>query len=204
MPHLWCEVRYKTMSKALTLLSALITGIVTLVWTGAGETSDPTLTARELPAEIANPCTAAAPLEACRAPEFNRRWVSRTARGDLFVVTDDRCSGNDCRAWLVEKSNGSATTLLTFDKNFRLHQTPGAYPVVETYAELSSTQAAYGRFEWNGRGYTRTAERLVYRVDGAECGTSDECRTAAAEALKQQQVDRAVKIWENVHGVSWI
>jgi len=192
------------MSKALTLLSALITGIVTLVWTGAGESSDPTLTARELPAEIANPCTAAAPLEACRTPEFNRRWVGRTARGDLFVVTDDRCTGNDCRAWLVEKSAGSATTLLTFDKNFRLHQAPGAYPVIETYAAISSTQAAYNRFEWNGRGYARTTERLVYRVDGAECGTSDECRTAAAEALKQQQVDRAVKIWENVHGVSWI
>ncbi len=192
------------MSKALTLLSALITGIVTLVWTGAGETSDPTLTARELPAEIASPCTAAALLESCSALEFNRRWVSRTARGDLFVVTDDRCRGNDCRAWLVEKSNGSATTLLTFDRNFRLHQSPGAFPVIETYTELSATQAAYGRFEWNGRAYTRTAERLVYRVDGAECGTSDECRTAAAEALKQQQVDRAVKIWENVHGVSWI
>jgi len=192
------------MSKALTLLSARITGIVALVWIGAGETSDPTPTARELPAGIANPCTAAAPLESCRAPEFNRRWVSRTARGDLFVVTDDRCSGNDCRAWLVEKSNGSATTLLTFDRNFRLQQTPGAYPVIETYTELSSTQAAYGRFEWNGRGYARTAERLVYRVDGAECGTRDECRTAAAAALKQQQVDRAVKIWESVQGVSWI
>ena len=192
------------MSKALTLLSTLITGIVTLVWTGAGETSDPALTARELPAEIANRCTAAAPLEACRTPEFNRRWVSRTARGDLFVVTDDRCSGNDCRAWLVEKSSGYATTLLTFERNFRLHQTPGAYPVIETYTELSSTQAAYSRFEWNGRAYTRTADRLIYRVDGAECGTSDECRTAAAEALKRQQVDRAVKIWENVQGVSWI
>lgn len=192
------------MSKALTLLSALITGIATLAWTGAGETSDPTLTARELPAGIAKPCTTTAPLEACRTPEFNRRWVSRTARGDLFVVTDDRCSGNDCRAWLVEKSDGATTTLLTFDRNFRLHQDPGAYPVVETYTALSSAQAAYSRFEWNGRGYARTAERLVYRVDGAECGTSDECRTAAAAALKQQQVDRAVKIWENVHGVSWI
>jgi hypothetical protein len=192
------------MRKALTLFSTLIAGIVTLVWTGAGETSDPTLTARELPAGIVNPCTATAPLEACQAQEFNRRWVGRSSRGDLFVVTDDRCSGNGCRAWLVEKSDGFATTLLTFDRNFRLRQAPGAYPVIETYTELSSTQAAYGRFEWNGRGYTRTAERLIYRVDGTECGTSDECRAAAAAALKQQQVDRAVKIWENVHGVSWI
>ena len=191
------------MRKALTLLSTLIAGIVAVAWTGAGETSDPTLTARELPAEIANSCSAAASLEACRAPEFSRRWVSRTARGDLFVVTDDRCTGNDCRAWLIEKSSGSANTLLTFDRNFRLHQTPGAYPVIETYTELSSSQAAYNRFEWNGRGYARTAERLVYRVDGAECGTSDECRTAAAEALPRPQGERAVKLGEDGHGVSW-
>jgi len=192
------------MRKALILLSTLITGIVALVWIGAGETYDPTLADRELPAEIADHCTAAAPLEACRPVEFNRRWVGRTARGDLFVVTSDRCTGNDCRAWLVEKADASINTLLTFEKTFRLHQSPGDYPAIETYSELSSSQAAYSRFEWNGRGYRRTANRLVYRVDGAECGTSNECRAAAAEALKQQQVDRAVKIWENVHGVSWI
>jgi len=192
------------MKKALTILSTLITGIVAVVWTGAGDTYDPTLADRELPAGIADRCTAAAPLESCRAAEFNRRWVGRTGRGDLFVLTDDHCTGNDCRAWLVEKTDASIRTLLTFEKTFHLHHGPGDYPVIETYSELSSSQAAYSRFEWIGRGYMRTANRLVYRVDEAECGTTNECRAAAAEALKQQEVDRAVKIWENVHGVSWI
>jgi hypothetical protein len=41
-------------------------------------------------------------------------------------------------------------------------------------------------------------------VDGVECGTREECRRAASEAIAQKQVDRAVRIWENVGGVSWI
>lgn len=194
------------MRKTLTLLSTLITGFAAIVWTGAGETSDPALADREIPMDIASGCAVSATgeIEACHQPEFSRRWVGKTARGDLFLVTNELCSGSGCRAWLVEKMDGSASTLLTFDKTFRLHEGTGSYPVIETYSELTSTQGAYSRFEWNGAAYARTANRLVYRVDGTECGTREECSTAASEALKQQQVDRAVKIWENVHGVSWI
>jgi len=69
----------------------------------------------------------------------------------------------------VEKSGGSAVTLLAFDRSFRLHEGAGGYPQIETYSEISSTQGAYSRFEWNGAAYTRTANRLVYQVDGTEC-----------------------------------
>ena len=188
------------MKKALTLLSTLITGLTAVVWTGAGQTSDPVLAARDLPADIASSCASTE----CPQAELSRRWVSKTERGDLFVVTDERCTGNACRAWLVEKTATTTTTLLTFEQTFRLHSDASNYPAIETYSELSSSQGVYSRFEWSGAGYTRTANRLVYRVDGAECGSSDECRSAANDALKQQHVDRAVKIWENVHGVSWI
>jgi hypothetical protein len=41
-------------------------------------------------------------------------------------------------------------------------------------------------------------------VDGVECGTREECRRSASEAIAQKQVDRAVRIWENIGGVSWI
>ncbi|MBI3546023.1 MAG: hypothetical protein HY081_05440 [Gammaproteobacteria bacterium] len=190
------------MRKALTLLSTLITGLGAVMWTGAGQTSDPSLSQRDLPADIASSCINAA----CQQTQFSRRWVSKTERGDLLVVTDERCVGNACRAWLVEKTanTDSVITLLTFEKNFRLHPGASSYPAIETYAELSTSQGAYSRFEWNGAGYIRTTNRMVYRVDGAECGTSDECHSAASDALKQEHVDRAVKIWENVHGVSWI
>lgn len=194
------------MRKTLTLLSTLIVSFAAIVWTGAGETSDPDLAVREIPADIASGCAVSAvgELEACHQPEFNRRWVGKTARGDLFVVTNELCAGRGCRAWLVEKADGSAITLLAFDKTFRLRQTAVGYPVIETYSELSATQGAYSRFEWTGATYARTASRLVYQVDGLECGTREECSSAAGQALKQHQVDRAVKIWESVHGVSWI
>ncbi len=194
------------MKKALTLLSTLIAGITAIVWTGAGETSDPVLLVREIPAAVTNSCAVSPTggLEACHQPEFTRRWVGKTDQGDLFLVINDLCAESGCRAWLVEKTTGPATILLAFDRTFRLHQEAGSYPVIDTYSEISATQGAYSRFEWNGAVYARTANRLVYRVDGSECGTSEQCSTAANEALKQQQVDRAVKIWENVHGVSWI
>jgi hypothetical protein len=195
-----------TMNKVLTLLSALIAGFAALIWTGAGETSDPVLADREIPADIASRCavSAAGELEVCHQPEFTRRWVARTARGDLFMVTNELCQSSSCRAWLVEKAGGSAVTLLAFDRSFQLQEGAGGYPLIETYSEISSTQGAYSRFEWNGASYARTANRLVYQVDGRECGTREECNTAAHEALKQHQVDRAVKILENVNGVSWI
>ena len=76
--------------------------------------------------------------------------------------------------------------------------------MIESYTGMSATEGAYSRYEWTGNTYTRTASRLVYNVDGVECGTREECNDAAREALKQHQVDRAVKILENVNGVSWI
>ncbi len=198
--------KQRTMNKALTLLSALIAGFAALIWTGTGETSDPVLADREIPADIASRCAVSVTgeLDVCHQPEFTRRWVARTGRGDLFMVTNDLCQGSGCRAWLVEKAGGSAVTLLAFDRSFRLQESTGGYPLIETYSEISSTQGAYSRFEWNGATYARTANRLVYQVDGKECGTREECNTAAREALKRHQIDRAVKILENVNGVSWI
>jgi hypothetical protein len=194
------------MGKALTLLSTLIAGIIAVAWTGAGETSDPMLAVGEIPAAVTNRCAVSPTGEGatCHQPELSRRWVGKTDHGDLFLVTDDYCAGSGCRAWLVEKTTGIAAILLDFGRPFRLHQDTGHYPVIETYSEISATQGAYGRYEWNGAVYARTANRLVYRVDGRECGTREECDVVANEALKQQQVDRAVEIWENVHGVSWI
>ncbi len=194
------------MRKALTLFSTLIAGFAAIAWTGAGETSDPVLTDREIPADIATRCTAsdAARLEACHQPEFTRRWIGKTEHGDLFVVTNELCAGSGCQAWLIQKAAGSVTTLLAFDRSFHLIGGMGSYPVIETYTDLSSDQGAYTRFEWNGTAYTLTANRLVYSVDGKQCGTRQECSAAAQDAIRHQHVDRAVKIWESVHGVSWI
>ncbi len=194
------------MKKALTLLNTLIIGFAAIVWTGTGESSDPVLADREIPADVASICalSPAGEIGVCDQPAFSRRWVAKTVRGDLFIVTNEHCTGNDCRAWLVEKTASTATTLLSFDATFRLREDKGGYPVIESYAGISATEGAYSRYEWNGNTYARTASRLVYNVDGMECGTREECRLAANEAVMQKQVDRAVRIWENVGGVSWI
>lgn len=194
------------MKQALTLLNTLIIGFAAVVWTDTGESSDPVLADREMPAAIVSSCALAQAADSgiCHESSFNRRWVAKTAQGDLFIVTNERCAGSDCRAWLVEKTAAAATTLVSFDAIFRLHEVKGGYPVIESYAGMSATEGAYSRYEWNGKTYDRTASRLVYKVDGVECGTRDECRRAASEAIAQKQVDRAVRIWENVGGVSWI
>ena len=194
------------MKKALTLLNTLIIGCAALVWTGTGESSDPVLVDREMPADIASTCalTQAGEIAACDQAAFSRRWVAKTLRGDLFIVTNERCTGSDCRAWLVEKTEAAATTLLSFDASFRLREDKDGYPAIESYTTMSTTEGAYSRYEWNGNAYARAASRLVYNVDGVECGTREECRHAANQAITQKQVDRAVRIWENVGGVSWI
>ena len=194
------------MKKALTLLNTLIIGCAAIVWTGTGESSDPVLADRELPAAITSSCTLAMAgvANACRETAFDRRWVARTARGDLFLVANERCRGADCRAWLVERNATAATVLLDFDARFRLREDSNGYPVIESYAGMSATEGVYHRYEWNGKAYDRTASRVVYNVDGVECGTRAECRQAANEAITRKQVDRAVRIWENVGGVSWI
>jgi hypothetical protein len=194
------------MKKALTLLNTLIIGFAASVWTGTGESSDPVLADREIPAEVASHClsTLTGLSDACEPSSFMRRWVAKTLRGDLFILTNERCQGRDCRAWLVEKSGTAVTTLLGFDTRFRLREDKDGYPVIESYTTLSTAEGAYSRYEWNGSAYARTASRLVYNVDGAECGTREECRHVANEAITQKQVDRAVRILERVGGVSWI
>lgn len=194
------------MKKALILLNTLIIGFAASVWTGTGESSDPVLASREIPADVVNACAEniIGESQACLQPDFSRRWIAKTAVGDLFVVTNDRCIGSACRAWLVEKTVSSVATLASFEATFRLREDKDGYPVIESYTGLSATEGAYNRYEWNGAAYARTASRLVYNVDGVECGTREECRRVANEAIAQKQVDRAVRIWENVGGVSWI
>ena len=194
------------MKKPLTLLNTLIIGFAASVWTGTGESSDPVLADSQIPVDIASTCalTQAGDIGACDQHAFGRRWVAKTVRGDLFIVTNERCTGSACRAWLVEKSDSSATTLLSFEATFRVREGKGNYPAIESYTAMSATEGAYSRYEWTGKAYARTDSRLVYNVDGVECGTREECRLAASEAVTQKQVDRAVRIWENVGGVSWI
>lgn len=177
-----------------------------LVWTPAGQTSNPVLAARELPAEIVNDCHPGQAPGACLdGRDFVSRWIGRSAQGDLFLVRAGRCPlRTGCRVHLVERSAGQSAVLLVLDGPFGVHRGAGAYPVFEVRTALSDVESAVSRFEWTGRAYTRTASRLIYRIGGGDCGTAEQCHEAAREAQRRGDIDRALKIWQRVDGVAWI
>lgn len=181
---------------ATTVLAA-----ASFAWTVSGETSDPMLAERDLPADIAGDCAATACAD---GHGFVTRWIGRARGADLFVVVREPCEPTGCAAWLVRRDAQGTATLLALSGEFRFEATGARYPAVHTRSSLTSAYASYNRYEWDGTRYLRTETRLVHRVDGIECGNQSECHTAARDALSDGDADRAVRIWQQVHGVAWI
>jgi hypothetical protein len=183
------------------LLASLLLAVVALGWTRAGETSNPLLPANALPRDILGECGPAA----CSAEhEFRAHWVGRTASGNLFVVSRSVCEPGHCSNWLVEQGEGRARTLLELPGTFRFHRLSGRYPVVELQLRKLDDSVLRVRFEWDGREYARTQAQPIFEVAGIECGTREECHASAQRAYQAQELDRALRIWQQVHGVSWI
>jgi hypothetical protein len=188
--------------RKLSVLSSPLLGAALFCWTLVGETSHPLLSVRDLPRDILSGCD----LSICAAQdEFRSDWIGRTEEGDLFVVSRAVCTPDDCPHWLVQRGRVSVRTLLEMRGSFRLHRTSGYYPNVELRTRSADDDDVLRvRFEWNGNEYARTSMQRVYEVNGVECGTRLECHYVAERAFKAQQTDRALRIWQKVHGVSWI
>ncbi|MBI3899779.1 MAG: hypothetical protein HY308_15995 [Gammaproteobacteria bacterium] len=198
----------RQMTKARSWSLSIIAGLAlyAVLGSGVGESSDPTLRVAELPVEVLNDCAAvpvAASSATCADAGYQIRWLSHTPHGHLFLVEHDRCNADGCRAWLIEKQAGGTQVLLALVGEYRLDRN-GAYPSVQLRAELSNSYTSYNRYTWDGNGYTRSETRMAHRVDGFECASEDDCERAAQQALNHNQVDRAVRIWQQVHGVDWI
>lgn len=187
------------MSLRRLLLPLLAAGAC--VWTGAGETSDPLLDLADLPADVVADCRLSA-ADDCHTV-LQRHWLGRNSQGELFLVWRSDCQPS-CNAWLVQRSTNQARTLLALTGEFRLQRAAGGYPAVQVRTETSTTSVRYAHYAWNGDSYARTQTREVHQVDGVECGSAEECAVAAAAALNDQQTDRAVRIYEQVHGIGWI
>jgi hypothetical protein len=179
-----------------------------LLWTAAGETSDPILLERDLPVDVIGHCLEAAggePHATCRADSFfATHWVGRTGDANLFLVRLRPCADTGCRTWLVSKTGRGVNVLFGASGELALSPGAGPYPAVQMVSVLSAGQRVVSRFDWNGHQYTRTDARVIHQVDGRECGSPTQCHEAANEALKTRNVDKALRIWEQVHGVSWI
>lgn len=177
------------------------------LWAVAAETHDPALPASELPADVVQSCVPASgeAADLClQASDFDSRWVGRSRQGSIFIVMRPGCVGTTCRAWLVEKSDHGARALLAVNGQYQLSRDRQAYPTVQVRAVLPDQREQVSRYEWQGSRYVRTDLRVVYSVDGVACGDREQCRAAARDAFRQQNIDRGVKIFERVHGVSWI
>jgi len=190
-----------TGSRFTSLLSSLLFSAIAFCWTAAGETAAPQLATSELPADILNNDCADSP---CAEVDYRTNGGGHTAQGELFVVGRAGGAPGSCTHWLVEKGAVPVRMLLELDGSFALQRSAGRYPSVEVRTRSDDKGIVYARFEWTGQQYTRTSARRVYEVNGVECGTRDECGAAAERALKGQKVDRALRIWQRVYGVSWI
>lgn len=177
--------------------------LCTFAWTGVGESAYPELLATELPLNIVNECETP---NACQgAQSFVSRWISRSHRGDLFVVQRATCAGAACGSWFVEKLAAGPVTRLTIEGGFRLiSRQNAAYPDVQMQRRISDIQTSYVHYTWTGDGYAISETRDTYHVNGVECGSREECYLAAVKANQTQRPDEALQIMEAVHGLSWI
>lgn len=176
--------------------------LAALVWTAAGETSDPLLALTELPPDVVADCRPRPEGNGCDS-SLTRHWLGRAAQGELFLVAHAGCT-RDCAAWLVQRSAGGMRTLLAITGEFRLARVAGPFPAVQVRHEVSTAAVHYTRYAWNDGDYVPVETRRVYRVDGVECGSAAECDAAARAALAHGNSDRAVRIYEQVHGIGWI
>lgn len=188
------------MKRLHPLNAAIVFAASLLLYPGAGESGPPLLVPAELPPSIAAACD-----EPCASDSFTVHWLSQTPGGQLFVVLPAPCNEEQsCRSWLVEKTRQGVAALLDIDGHYRLVHSEGAYPDVQIRKDMTGARVAYSRFAWREGNYVQAEAKDLYRVDGRECGTRDECNAAAMAALRSQRVGQALKIWETVHRVSWI
>jgi hypothetical protein len=182
---------------------AAMLALCTFAWTGIGESAYPELLAAELPLNIVSECETS---DACQgAQNFVSRWVSRSSRGDLFIVQRATCTSGACGSWFVEKTAAGPVTRLTLEGGFRLISNKNtAYPDVQMQRRISDNQTSYVHYSWTGDHYVKTETRDTYHVNGVECGNRDECYLAAVKANQAQRPAQAIQIMETVHGLAWI
>ncbi len=108
--------------------------------------------------------------------------------------------------YLIEKAPASgARLLLVLDGAFDLRHAAGErYPTVEIRRALDHIRSRLERYEWRRGRYVRTDGRIIYRIGGADCGTTADCHAVAERALRAGEIDRALEIWRQVDGLSWI
>jgi hypothetical protein len=193
-------MRYVVVASSIVLAISL--------WTAPTQSADPRLLNQELPPDPFDSCDALSvhvAVSSRHRVDYRSRWIGHSAAGDLFIVDSAQCSRDPCPVWLVTKDGyGKTHVVLRATGELRWEPEKDAFPVIETRRASVGGYATYDRYRWAGERYEHTDSRRVHRVDGIDCDEEATCQAAAEDALRHGGVDRAVKIWQQVYGVSWI
>ena len=182
---------------------ALLMASAALAWTGNNRAVSTATLESELHlaqerCQVAEQCPA-------RADGFHAHWISRTHNGNLFLVMQAQCQTSEhCAATFVERTARGSSTRLNIQGQFRVLHSGKPIPDVQTWRSLSDSETEYTRYTWVTGAYLKVETHTAYSVNGVECGTAAECYQAANQALAERRTGKALKIWEQVHNVSFI
>jgi len=132
-------------------------------------------------------------------------WVSRTANGDLYLMVRTDCRGPElCGAWFVERTARGVAARLNIEGRFRVIASGKPVPDVQAWRALSENEFEVTRYTWSAGAFQRVETKTLYAVDGEECGSALDCYQKAQAAHQQRRTDKALRIWEKIHNVSFI
>ena len=195
--------KHRTQSKSgwfVLLLALSVPG-----WTDSSRTPGAVTDEAGLAASNDELCSSSQPCNDMPAAGYRMHWVGKTPSGNLFLVVQPNCANAaHCSAWFVERTPKGVGTRLRIDGLFRVLSSGKPVPDVQTWREVSANQTEYTRYSWVSGAFLKIDTRTVYRVDGVECGTALDCYQAAVQAHAQHHNGKALKIWQQVHKVSWI
>lgn len=185
--------------------SVLLFALFVLGWTDSGHILGAVADDAGLVASNNGACSQSGPCEDAQAAGYLMHWVSKTRSGNLFLVVPAHCADAPrCGARFVERTPTGIGTRLSIEDRFRVLSSGKPVPDVQTWRDVSGNQTEYTRYSWVSGAFLKVETRTAYRVDGVECGTALDCYQAAVRAHEQNHNDKALKIWEQVHNVSWI
>lgn len=137
--------------------------------------------------------------------EARLHWLSRTGNGDLYLLLRADCRGPEqCGAWFVERTARGMVARLNVEGRFQVLPSGKAVPDVQTWQVRAENEFEVTRYSWSAGVYRRVETRTVYSVNGEVCGSSLECYQKAQGAHRERRTDEALRIWEQVHNVSYI
>jgi hypothetical protein len=179
--------------KRLTTRVALIAALGLSLLATVAQPSNPALAFSQAPVEVQAVCSA----------DARATWIGESTRGDLFTMQG--CGENGAAAFLVEKAGTASRVLAAVTGELTWTVTPQrSYPTLTVREVLSTEQTQITEWRWDGSHYVQTSKELAYAIDNETCQGTHGCRAAAERALQQKRVNHAVRIFEVVHGVSWI